>query len=429
MAANKSHVQVRFFTKSAYSVPSTPFAVPADVGTKELSALINSILQDGSEETAHVDFDFLINGEFLRITLSKHLEAKDLSTEETLMVEYMQRHPSPKPEDTMLHNDWVSCVRGSNSGILSGCYDNTIHIWTKTGNEMTLRMTFPGHTSPVKAVEWINTDDTPISTFISGSHDQTILMWSWNSETGTVDCINVCRGHAGSVDCLAVNLSKTMFSSGSWDGRLKLWSAELTSNGDVNDEEDESMETPKKKKKTDGKSRQTRVPMLTLEGHTEGVSGMEWLDNSTVCTVSWDHTIRLWDMNEAKQKSLLPGSKVFLDMSYSKLNCQVLTASADRHVRLWDPRSSEGSVVKCTFTSHNGWVSSVDWSKENENHFISGSYDKIMKMWDTRSPKVPLFEMSGHDEKILCVDWSLPTLMLSGGADNHLKSFQYNSSS
>ncbi|XP_033761374.1 ribosome biogenesis protein WDR12 homolog isoform X2 [Pecten maximus] len=426
MAANTPHVQVRFITKSGYTVPYTPFSVPVDVGTKELSALINSILQDGSGETSNVDFDFLIDGEFLRITLSKHLESKGQSMEEITEIEYDVRHPAPKPEDTLLHNDWVSCIRGGKSWILSGCYDNTIHIWNVTGKDL---MTIPGHTSPVKAIEWINIDDGPISSFISGSHDQTILLWSWNREKNEVDCINSCRGHAGSVDCLAVNSSKTMFCSGSWDRMLKLWSAELTSTGDVDDDEDENEERPKKKKKTGSKSRQTRVPMLTLEGHTEGISGMEWLDDSTLCTVSWDHTIRLWDMNDAKEKSLLQSSKVFLDMSYSELNRQVVTASADRHIRLWDPRASEGSIVKCTYTSHNGWVSSVSWSKENGNHFISGSYDNIMKMWDTRSPKVPLYNMTGHEEKILSVDWSIPSLMLSGGADNHLKVYQYNATS
>ena len=42
------------------------------------------------------------------------------------------------------------------------------------------------------------------------------------------------------------------------------------------------------------------------------------------------------------------------------------------------------------------------------------------------SPRAPLYDMSGHDDKVLAVDWSMPQYMLSGGADNHLKIFKYN---
>lgn len=44
----------------------------------------------------------------------------------------------------------------------------------------------------------------------------------------------------------------------------------------------------------------------------------------------------------------------------------------------------EGSIVKIGFMSHMGWVPSVSWSPLNENLFISGSYDMLMKMWDIR---------------------------------------------
>jgi len=85
---------------------------------------------------------------------------------------------------------------------------------------------------------------------------------------------------------------------------------------------------------------------------------------------------------------------------------------------------AEGSLVKCMFTSHNGWVSSVNWSLTNENLFVSGSHDKLMKLWDRRSPRAPLYNMTGHTENILCTSWANPDYMMSGGSDNTLRIFK-----
>jgi ribosome biogenesis protein YTM1 len=38
-----------------------------------------------------------------------------------------------------------------------------------------------------------------------------------------------------------------------------------------------------------------------------------------------------------------------------------------------------------------------------------------------RSPKVALYEMEGHSEKIMCCDWSVGTKVASGSSDNTLK--------
>jgi len=85
----------------------------------------------------------------------------------------------------------------------------------------------------------------------------------------------------------------------------------------------------------------------------------------------------------------------------------------------------EGYVHRSTYSSHSQWVPSVMWSRTNEHLFVSGSYDSLVKLWDTRSLKAPLYDLQGHDDRVLCVDWSQQDLILSGGADNSLKMFSF----
>ncbi|ELT91178.1 hypothetical protein CAPTEDRAFT_178717 [Capitella teleta] len=418
---NVPHVQAKFFTKQkGISVPDSPFSIPYNVGVIELSSLINSLLsQDEAESRGLVNFDFLVDGEFLREPLNQFLQRKEASTESVIDIEYLERQPAPEPEDALVHDDWVAALAASQDYILTGCYDNVVRVWNTEGD---LLMTIPGHSGPVKCLAWLhNEDGVAQKTFVTGSHDETLLVWRWNQQTNSLDCVHSCRGHAGSVDTVTVSPNGQRFCTGSWDKLLKIWSASLDHSADADDDE----APQKKKKKTDGQKLPSRVPLLTLSGHSEGVSSALWVNEDVVATASWDHTIRLWDLHHGIQKSAITGAKVFLDLSICPETQLMLAASADRHVRLYDHRITDGASVKSTFTSHTAWVSSVSWSPCHPNQFISGSYDAILKLWDTRSPKAPLYDMTGHEDKILAVDWSMPQYMLSGGADNHLKIFSY----
>ena len=57
--------------------------------------------------------------------------------------------------------------------------------------------------------------------FLSGSHDQTILIWKYDQNRNRVQSLKTCKGHQGTVETLA--LQKTCFASGSFDKTIKLW--------------------------------------------------------------------------------------------------------------------------------------------------------------------------------------------------------------
>ncbi|XP_033220036.1 ribosome biogenesis protein WDR12 homolog isoform X2 [Belonocnema kinseyi] len=393
-----------------YAVPNYPLSVPTTVVISDLNALVNELLKESDLVTQEVEFDFLISSEFLRSSLVEHIGERGISTEQVVDIEYVEKHPPPEPQDCLIHDDWVSAVAVSGKWILTGCYDNTLHIWTSKGKHILI---IPGHTSPIKAVSWISVNEENAS-FVSASQDQTAIIWDWNITSNSVDCIHICKGHERGLEAVGVNETGTLMATGSWDTMLKIWSTTAE-----DDEEGES--ASKRMKKDHGK---TKVPKRTLKGHKEALSGVVWTDKTEIVTSSWDHTLKLWDSELGGIKQEIAGNKSFFDVDYSPLSRTLITASADRHIRLYDSRSKDGAIVKAMFTSHVQWVQSVCWSTTDEHLFMSGAYDSNVKLWDTRSPKASLFDLMGHEDKVLACNWSNPKLMVSGGSDNTVRIFK-----
>ncbi|ETO11828.1 WD-repeat protein, partial [Reticulomyxa filosa] len=231
--------------------------------------------------------------------------------------------------------------------ICSSSHDNTIRFWNVKNNEQL--QIFNEHNDWVGGVEF-----SPFNGgryLFSGSGDKTIRIW----DVETYKSLHVFNGHEGGVWCM--NISP------------------LQSNNNNND---------------DNKS------------NSIGVIGG---NGYTICSGSFDKTIRIWDIETAKQSITFKGHQgVVRSVKYgpNELRNIILSGAEENTIRLWDIRSGEQTQV---FNGHTHWVWDVEYppfviKNGNEtvgNVICSGSIDSTIRFWDIRSNKKELHLIKGGD--------------------------------
>jgi len=131
------------------------------------------------------------------------------------------------------------------------------------------------------------------------------------------------------------------------------------------------------------------TPHRSYHGHSHYISEVVLSsDAQFALSSSWDHTLRLWDLNSETKPKLFKGhTHDVTGVAFSSDNRQIVSGSRDRTVKLWN------TVGECKHTytegGHTDWVSSVRFSPDvTSPTVISGGWDKLVKVWNLREGKV-----------------------------------------
>ncbi|KAJ7532308.1 hypothetical protein O6H91_14G082300 [Diphasiastrum complanatum] len=193
---------------------------------------------------------------------------------------------------------------------------------------------------------------------ITGSDDRLVKIWS----SGSGLCLRSCRGHEGDITDLAVSSGNTLVASASNDTSIRVWHL------------------------PDG------VPVSVLRGHTAGVTAFAFSPRQGcehhLLSSSEDGTCRIWDARD------------------SSVNSRVYMPKPDMNPTAAKPPASQpiqaGNQILCCAFNADGSI------------FVTGSFDKLARVWDackwadelTGRPNYELDILRGHENVVNYVQFS-----------------------
>lgn len=118
---------------------------------------------------------------------------------------------------------------------------------------------------------------------------------------------------------------------------------------------------------------------MSLMGHTGSVNDAAWSpDGSQVLTASNDRTVRIWDVVTGEELGRLIGhSGAVLSVEWHPERDEILTASEDRTARIWNAKTGE-EIGK--ISGHDGAITEAKWSPDG-NQVLTASTDKMVRIW------------------------------------------------
>ncbi len=166
---------------------------------------------------------------------------------------------------------------------------------------------------------------------------------------------------------------------------------------------------------------ETGATRAILEGHEAGIRRVRLSpDGRTLASGSYDGTLRLWDLESGEPLKTLETEGPVLALAWSPDGSQIATGGENRsRIQLWDV--ARGEIAADTLdVGHTGAIESLDFSPDGR-YVASGSRDWTVRVWDPENGSIHRI-FDGHEGEIHVARFSPDgTLIAATSADKGLR--------
>ncbi|KAI9902936.1 hypothetical protein N3K66_002288 [Trichothecium roseum] len=132
--------------------------------------------------------------------------------------------------------------------------------------------------------------------------------------------------------------------------------------------------------------------------HSQAVTAVRFLPGSghLLLSGSADTTVKIWDFYHEREllRTYSGHTKALSDICFNSSGSQFLSASYDRMMKLWDTET--GQCISKFTTGKTPHVVKFNPDPEHSNEFLAGMSDKKIVQYDVRSPKEIVQEYDHH---------------------------------